>query len=154
MTAMRTREPKSLNFLFLSLFILFLDQLTKYLARHYLTSPFILIPDFLSLRFSVNTGAAFSILQGQNLLLAWFGVIVIGVLLYFYEDFPLNYRLPVQLLIIGIIGNTLDRFINGYVTDFIAFSFWPSFNIADSVINIAVFYIIILMIKEEISSRD
>jgi signal peptidase II len=32
----------------------------------------------------------------------------------------------------GIIGNLIDRLTSGQVTDFIDFSFWPAFNVADS----------------------
>ena len=47
------------------------------------------------------------------------------------------------LILAGAAGNLLDRAIFGQVTDFIALSFWPTFNIADSAIVIgAVLYLI------------
>ncbi|MBI2574843.1 signal peptidase II, partial [Candidatus Woesearchaeota archaeon] len=42
----------------------------------------------------------------------------------------------VALILAGTTGNIIDRLLLGYVTDFIAFSFWPAFNIADSALTI------------------
>jgi signal peptidase II len=53
-------------------------------------------------------------------------------------------RLAVALLVAGILGNLTDRFLHGYVVDFLMFDFgfspfnpWPSFNVADSCVVIA-----------------
>jgi signal peptidase II len=40
------------------------------------------------------------------------------------------------LLVCGTIGNQIDRFWLGYVTDFIDMKVWPVFNIADSMTTI------------------
>ena len=52
--------------------LVFLDQLTKYLAVHHLmnNSDVVLIPGVLQLHYLENTGAAFSLLQGRQLLFA------------------------------------------------------------------------------------
>lgn len=45
------------------------------------------------------------------------------------------------LILGGALGNIIDRFMRGYVTDFIYFVFWPSFpvfNIADACIDVGV----------------
>jgi signal peptidase II len=42
------------------------------------------------------------------------------------------------LILGGTVGNGFDRLVNGTVTDFINFHFWPVFNVADSAITIGV----------------
>ena len=53
----------------------------------------------------------------------------------------------------GALGNLYDRIINGYVTDFLDFHIgqysWPTFNIADSSISIAIVLIIYDAIQKE-----
>ncbi len=46
--------------------------------------------------------------------------------------------LPAGLLIGGALGNLADRVREGAVIDFIDFSFWATFNIADTAIVIGV----------------
>jgi signal peptidase II len=82
-----------------------------------------------------NTGAGFSIFQGQNTLLAWIAVIALGFIIYFHNAFP---KTAFIMIIAGIIGNLIDRIIYGYVIDFINFKFWPIFNTADALIFIGV----------------
>lgn len=84
-----------------------------------------------------NTGAAWSAFSGYPWLLAAIGcVVLIGI------EFCLWRRslswwgiLSLCLLSGGIIGNTWDRVVHGYVIDFIfvdlQFYAWPIFNIAD-----------------------
>jgi signal peptidase II len=54
----------------------------------------------------------------------------------------LDHRIALGLMIGGICGNLIDRIRVGWVTDFLDFHIgthhWPSFNIADSAICIAV----------------
>jgi signal peptidase II len=61
------------------------------------------------------------------------------------------------LILAGAIGNLIDRFILGYVVDFLDFHFkghhFPAFNIADSSITIAAFLLIYDYIQEEIINR-
>ena len=58
--------------------------------------------------------------------------------------------LPLFALIIGgALSNILDRIIYGSVIDFINFSFWPAFNIADSAITIGVILLIIKFIHKD-----
>lgn len=115
----------------------FLDQLFKWLVvrnmPHFGGSHF-------SLEFIKNTGAGFGILQGNALALAFFSLAVFLVLLILYpktSDKVLP-QLWYGLLLGGIIGNMLDRFIRGFVVDYLNFSFWPAFNLADAVLTIAV----------------
>ena len=42
------------------------------------------------------------------------------------------------LLLGGTVGNLVDRVRFGYVTDFIDFKIWPTFNVADSAVTVGV----------------
>ena len=75
--------------------------------------------------------------------------------------FKLNRRniIAFGLLFGGIIGNLLDRFILGYVRDFLDFYIlgydFPVFNISDCAIVIGIILLIIAIIKgEEVSGKD
>ena len=56
------------------------------------------------------------------------------------------------IIICGAIANIVDRFMNGYVIDFIYFHvnqfYWPAFNFADIYISIGVIMIILNMINK------
>jgi lipoprotein signal peptidase len=63
-------------------------------------------------------------------------LIILFLVFFNRRKFPL---LDLKLVIVslgliagGIIGNLIDRLTSGQVTDFIDFSFWPAFNVADS----------------------
>ena len=46
--------------------------------------------------------------------------------------------LPTGLLLGGAIGNLIDRLRDGAVTDFVKFTAWPAFNVADIAITFGV----------------
>ncbi|MBN2111961.1 signal peptidase II [Candidatus Woesearchaeota archaeon] len=114
-----------------------IDQLTKLFVYSYGISKTV-ISNFLYIRYTENTGAGFGFLQGQNSLLAWLMLIFIGLVLYYYDRIPEKKSIVVfaSLVLGGAVGNFIDRIYLGFVRDFIAFTFWPSFNIADAAITI------------------
>jgi len=57
------------------------------------------------------------------------------------------------MIIGGALANLVDRILFGSVTDFIAFSFWPIFNVADSAITLGVIGLLILAFKHRDSTR-
>lgn len=110
-----------------------LDQITK----HYLTT-------------IINTGAAFGILKGLNIPLLIISLIALTICIFYYFK-EKSLRLPLMFLISGIIGNSIDRIIFGYVRDFIdirIFNF-PVFNLADSYNVIGVVLMIWIFWKEK-----
>ena len=119
-----------------------LDQITKVVVReslhrgeHWELAPFF--------RFShiTNDGAAFGLLDNMNTLLAATTVVVIVVLVIYYFAPPIDHWLPrlgLALILGGALGNLLDRLYQGRVTDFINFSHYPAFNLADSGITLGV----------------
>ena len=137
-----------------SIFLIALDQLTKYFATKYLqhNKPFVIIDNVLELTYVENRGAAFGILQNKQLLFYALTVVVlvaICVLLYKIDDFKNNifYFLFLILIFSGAIGNFIDRLKNKYVVDFIYFKpiDFPVFNFADIYITIACIFMIIYL---------
>ena len=137
-----------------SIFLIALDQLTKYFATKYLqhNKPFVIIDNVLELTYVENRGAAFGILQNKQLLFYALTIVVlvaICVLLYKIDDFKNNIFYFVFLILIfsGAIGNFIDRLKNKYVVDFIYFKpiDFPVFNLADIYITIACVFMIIYL---------
>ena len=88
-----------------------------------------------------NTGTAFSLFQGQGDILTWVSLGAVAVLAWIYRsiiDPPWVLRIAFGLQLGGAIGNLIDRFRLGHVTDFIDIGPWPIFNIADSSIVIGI----------------
>ena len=120
------------------------DQLSKYVIRIN-QSDIVLIPNILNITFITNTGASFGILKDMNAVLLVLSLaVIIGLIVYLKKN-PEQRLLPFALILAGALGNSIDRIIHGAVTDFISFSFWPAFNIADSAITVGV---ILLLVSE------
>ena len=139
----------ALGWLWLSLAIIVLDQLSKHIVlgalQPYVPHP--VIPGFLNWTLAFNTGAAFSFLadqQGwQRWLFSGLAIVVSAVLARWLAKTPRSdwrTALPLALVIGGALGNLIDRLRFGHVTDFIQVYYqqwaFPSFNIADSAISI------------------
>ena len=116
------------------------DQLAKWAARNYLTSPVPVIRNFFHLTFVMNSGLAFGFLQGTNDIFVWLYIVVLGLIIFCYDKFPKNRfsRVMLFFIIAGIIGNFIDRIVFGYVVDFIDFRIWPVFNVADIYLTVGI----------------
>ena len=130
---MQVKKKYKLFFL-LTLIIVFVDQLTKWIVES--TRPDIKITEFFGIRYITNTGAAFGIFKDQNTVLVLTSFVFIGLVVFYLNKLPKNTAHFVAMILGGAIGNLIDRMLFGYVVDFINFSFWPLFNIADSFITI------------------
>ena len=133
--------------------IVLLDQFTKSLvvARIPLYHSIPVIRGLFDLTHVRNTGAAFGILA--SLESPWRGVflnvvalgVFAAVLIWALRSPADAGRLQTGLALIlgGAVGNLIDRFRSGSVTDFLLFHIgryeWPSFNVADSSITVGVF---------------
>jgi len=128
-----------------------LDQLTKWWAVNDLADgPVVLIPDFLQLRLTYNTGASFSIFANAGPILAIVAFGVVGLIIYVLGDARRRIEaVALGLVLGGAIGNLLDRLfrgsglLDGAVVDFIDFSFFATFNVADAAINVGVALLLI-----------
>ena len=138
---------KRLMPVYLGIFILLFDQSTKFLIKTNLFygESITIINGFFNIVFIKNDGAAWNILSGQRFILIFISLIVLLFLIFKgYEYFYSKkiHRICYGMLIGGIAGNLVDRISTGMVIDFLDFQFgtyhYPSFNIADASICIAV----------------
>jgi signal peptidase II len=133
--------------LLLTIVIVVLDQITKYLVtlKFHLGDSMALIPGFFSLTYVRNFGAAWGMLGGWNGVLVALSAVVLVLLIVFRRSFltdSLIHRLSLGLMLGGITGNLFDRIRLQYVVDFLDF-YWkihhfPAFNVADSAICVGV----------------
>jgi signal peptidase II len=140
----------------LALGVIALDQVTKswMVARD---GPIRLIGDFLQLRVSRNAGAAFSSFTGGGRFIAVIAVVVIATLAIFIGRSERTVEIVTMGAILGgATGNLLDRIFrgsgvfDGRVVDWIDFSFFPSFNVADSALTIGIgVLILVAMLRPE-----
>ncbi|KKC29897.1 lipoprotein signal peptidase [Caldanaerobacter subterraneus subsp. pacificus DSM 12653] len=135
-------------------FVVFLDQFTKYLAAKYLmpVGSYPVIKHFFHLTYVENRGAAFGMLQNKTLFFIVITVVVGIVLIYSMIKLPENslYNYTLAMILGGAIGNLIDRVRLGYVVDFIDFKFFPAvFNIADSFIVVGAIILGYLMIFKD-----
>ena len=139
---------------------LLLDRLSKLWALSVLkqSNGTIIIKDFFKLEYLENRGAAFGILQNKLILLALVTLIVIGVMIYYiikYKPKSKFLRISFALIISGALGNLYDRLFYKYVVDFILFHYkdiyyFPTFNIADSLVVVGTLILAISIVKEEV----
>ena len=148
-----TDKKKAVIIFLLPLLIILLDQLIKVIVIKNipLISSIEIIPGFFSLTHIHNYGAAFGLFQNSTQLLTWFSIIIIGAVLYLYDEIPKEktVQIFVALVLGGTLGNLIDRIRFGYVVDFINFKIWPAFNLADSAITIGIIGLIIYSIKKK-----
>ncbi len=157
-----SRKKTAWSWLWLSLFIIIVDQITKYLANHDLIIQYPMpVFSFLNFTLTYNTGAAFSLFNflGERSLYI-FGSITILVTIIFLiwlgrlQKHDACQAAGISLIIGGALGNFIDRVHLSYVIDFIDFHMgswhYAIFNIADSAICLgALLLFIALWAKHE-----
>ncbi|STZ63389.1 Lipoprotein signal peptidase [Moraxella lacunata] len=133
----------------LALAVLIIDQMTKIGFQKWLVTEFNSVPviePIFNWTLAYNRGAAFSFLanQGgwQKYFFALLGIGVSAFIIYYLRQIPKSAKvlaLGLALVLGGAIGNVIDRFLYGYVIDFIHihwYDVWhyPVFNVADMAI--------------------
>ena len=151
---MITKIQTKLYFLSLSIFIIFMDQFTKYLVfynyKKFLNKDFLLF----RLDFVKNYGAAFNIFSGNRIFLSCISIIFSILLTYLIlRKNSLNSidLYSYSFILGGTIGNGMDRILRGFVIDFINLNFinFPVFNIADISINIGFIFLLYNIFKNK-----
>lgn len=151
--------------------LILLDQWTKYAVINSFDVPMNIceitlnpgkthkVPGPMDISLVCNPGISWGLLQGDSPMKRWvltaFAFIMSGVLVYaLTQSKDRLTKLSIALIISGAIGNGIDRFLFGAVTDFIDFGeigFHWVFNIADSAITCGVIGLILasFLIKPE-----
>ena len=132
----------------------FLDQLTKYLVvkNFNLQETLPIISGVFHFTYVRNTGAAFSLFAGQVGWLRWLSLAVsLGLIVLVLYAPTLNFWqwLGYGCILGGAMGNGIDRFVLGYVVDFLDFRLinFPVFNLADVFINVGIVSLLIASFK-------
>lgn len=142
-----------------------LDQIIKNALIFFMSfgKSITVIKGFFNITLIGNTGAAFSILSSNTILLIVISVVVLNVIYFGFikgkklTDFE---QLSYGLLIGGIMGNLIDRVVHMQVIDYLDFTFFgynfPVFNLADIAIVVSMILIVFQIIKgdkHEVSSK-
>ncbi len=143
---------KRFYFIFISIFVIITDQLTKYLINENFKSLINKDLKIFSLAYVKNFGAAFNIFSGSRIFLSMVSIIITIVILYLIlnkNNICKIDLLSYSFILGGTVGNGIDRITKGYVIDFIKLNFinFPVFNIADVSINIGLVLIIYSFIR-------
>ena len=163
----RARQALPLQFVGVAILVVIFDQLFKFWIRS--TLPFgetrNLIPGWLHLSHSQNTGAAWGIMSGQRWLLI---LVSIGVSIFIIKTArELAPRGVLALSALGLIfggaiGNLIDRVFFGVVTDMIDLDTplellrtFPVFNFADSALTVGVILLMLdFLLHREMSEEN
>lgn len=126
--------------------VVLVDQLTKWWALNALADgPIVVVDGFFQFRLTFNSGASFSMFTQAGPVIAIVAFGVIGLILFVLGD--ASHRIEavsLGLVLGGAVGNLVDRLFrgdgafSGKVIDFIDFSFFATFNVADAAITIGV----------------
>ena len=112
---------------------------------------------FARVRYWYNSGAAFGIFQNGNLIFMVVAVVVAGAILYYLPRTPRKdwwLRLALAMQFSGAVGNLIDRFQFGHVTDFISVGNFAIFNVADASISVGVAVLILgIWLTEQADKR-
>jgi signal peptidase II len=128
-------------YIFIGIALVIIDQIFKYMVNINMSlgQSYPLIKDFLAITYVKNTGIAFGLFKNNNLFMILVISLIIIILLYFYnkeKNKVFSLKIAITMLISGVVGNLIDRIYYGFIVDYIDFSFWPAFNLADSLIVI------------------
>jgi len=150
------RRPFLLLFGAITIPIILLDQATKLFVQAHMAlyESIALIPNYLDITYTLNPGAAFSMLaqappwvrRAFLLTMSCSAIIVLFILLVRSDRISIN-SIAFALILGGATGNLIDRAFRGLVIDFMRAHYYglnyPIFNVADSAISIGVTLIIL-----------
>ena len=152
-----SRNARYMILAFLTVSTVVLDQISKVqitqTMRLHESIP--VFPEFFSLTYIRNPGAAFGLLasSGQTFRLVFFGLTsvfalgLLGMIFFRLRQDDWVGQSSIAGILGGAIGNLLDRVRFGEVIDFLDFYVngyhWPAFNVADAAISVGVFFLIL-----------
>lgn len=150
---------KNFRSLFGSLFIIIIDQVTKFIVKKFVhpDEPIQIIDRYVQLNHITNPGLAFGIKIGERPFLIFFALIatiVVLILIFRLKEDHLWTRIALASILGGAIGNLIDRIIFGEVVDFIEIGPWPIFNIADVAVTFGMIILIIHLLFDKKKGED
>ncbi len=149
-------SARFLTWMVVAIVVVIGDQVTKWAIIEWVPLYDVVpINSFINITHQKNPGAAFSFLADAGGWQRWFFVvlatgvsIVIAVWLWrIRKEAQTVLSAGLALVLGGAVGNLIDRFVLGHVTDFIQVMFgswaFPSFNVADAGISVGAALLII-----------
>lgn len=130
--------------------LIIIDQITKFFATK-LVDTKVVIKGLLNFTYVENRGAVFGFMQGSNYVMAIISAIIcIALIIYIKRIIKVGETPSIgfYMVIAGGMGNIIDRICRGFVIDFIDTPFIATFNVADMLIVIGVFFIVLSQLKE------
>lgn len=138
-------SSRILQLILVTMCVLLLDQVSKWVILAYLrdTSQVVEVTSFFNLRLGFNTGVSFGLFRDIFENASWIPVIislmiVVGLLIWALRTNRCVERISLAVIVGGALGNIVDRWRQGAVTDFLDFHwsswYWPAFNGADTFI--------------------
>lgn len=159
------KNKTALPWVMLSVFIIALDQWSKYVVVTHLTEASVVrVLPFLNFILSFNAGSAFGFLNDQPGWQIYFLSIIsvavsliLVVWLFRIARSAWLLALPISLVLGGALGNLIDRIRFGYVIDFIDFHVknwhYATFNVADSFVCVGAVCLILQLLHESFSKN-
>lgn len=150
------------SFIWLFVLGLVIDIVSKVVIKTNMTpgDSIVLIPHFLAITFSYNEAAAFGMGFSNPQVNKWLYIVVAllasAAIIFFYVKknriFGKYVKACLMCILVGAVGNLIDRFAYGKVVDFIDFfGIWHGiFNVADSFIVVGTIMLIVYLIISEI----
>jgi signal peptidase II len=129
------------------------DQLTKAIVTNrldlndevHIVGPF-------SIHHVTNSGIAFGLFaSATGVVILLTGLAVAWMLYFFARSGSRHPVLPVALGLVigGSVSNLIDRVRLGHVTDFLDFTYWPAFNLADTFIVVGVAALLLALVASD-----
>lgn len=143
----------------MALFVIAADQFTKYLTVRYLKPVYTypVWPGVVSFTYVENTGAAFGMFSDKPWIHKTISTIAVTAVIAYLiveRNKPRSRWITAAagMIIGGGIGNLIDRFVNGYVVDFIELKFvkFAVFNTADSFVCVGAAILFVCALVMEI----
>jgi signal peptidase II len=137
-----------------------LDRLTKaWVERTLPGAPIDLIPGVLTLRFTTNSGGAFSIGGSASWIFASATIVVSTLIIVTaFRHRSMLTAVALGLILGGALGNLTDRIVrgpgfSGKVIDFVDLHVWPIFNVADSAIVVGAILLAVASVRSDRAER-
>jgi len=130
------------------------DQISKYLIRANLSlgDRIPVIGDWFRITYIQNTGAAFSMFEGNHFvtigLTSVLLIVCVIAIIYSIRTGDKLLALCFTCVLAGGLGNMIDRFVLGYVTDMISVGNFAIFNVADIFVTCGCILAMIVVVLE------
>ncbi|MCO6538120.1 MAG: signal peptidase II [Gilliamella sp.] len=140
------KKDNGLYWLLFAIIVFIIDIASKFwIINNFSLFESVNLLPFFSITYVRNIGAAFSIFEGQRMMLAAIALIISAVIvrmLYRNTRQQKLENLSLSMILGGALGNLFDRLYHGFVIDFLDVNFgdwhYPTFNIADCAICVGI----------------